>query len=244
LEAAGLDDIGLERDTHEDVTFVDEARGLFVVVDGMGMYGGGVWASRMVREHLDAWIGPDALYPDAPDAPERQMVAWVREVNARVREKAREHLAWTNSGATVVVGWVRGGWLWLTHVGDCRAYLRRDGVLSALTRDHNLANAFLEQGLSPPWAVEQDHFQHIVTRAIGVGEHADVDVSRRLIEPGDELLLCSDGVHRDLDDLALAHALERAGGDPKRACELLREAFLSGPAPDNMAAVVARVVQR
>ncbi|MCW5310932.1 serine/threonine-protein phosphatase, partial [Pseudomonas aeruginosa] len=120
---------------------------------------------------------------------------------------------------------LRGTRYTLAHVGDCRAYLWRDGELLRQTSDH-------------VW--EQPHMQHVLTRALGLDQHLVVDYLEGDLEPGSQWLLVSDGVWATLGDSGIRSILRNAE-EPQRSAEaLVRAAHLAG-SQDNASALLVRV---
>jgi serine/threonine protein phosphatase PrpC len=136
-------------------------------------------------------------------------------------------------GSTVVALLLRHGSVTVGHVGDSRAYLFRDGRLEALTRDHSVQAEMAAAGVAFP-------FRNYVTRALGVDAHR-ADVSTHPLEPGDRLLLCTDGLSETLDEGAIAPllALEDAG----QAAQALVHAAVAAGAQDNVTVAVVRALQ-
>ncbi len=99
----------------------------------------------------------------------------------------------------------------IAHVGDSRAYRLRDGELTRMTYDHSLANHLVERGLLKPEEVASYRRRNVITRAVGVKESVEVDVKIVDIRPGDAFLLCSDGLHGEMDDEEIAADPPRAG---------------------------------
>lgn len=129
--------------------------------------------------------------------------------------------------------------MWIAHVGDSRAYLWRGGRLERLTRDHTMAERLREEGLVgrrqkvPTW-------ESVLWNALGPsGEEAQLEEKHERLEPGDRLLLCSDGLTRHLRDEELAKRLAQRNSSQELCDELVAAANRAG-GEDNVTAVVAR----
>jgi len=170
------------------------------VADGVGGGARGDLASQAVVSH---WVGahvPDqsedvqAFAHNTLTATER----FLEHALVRAGEAGAGH-----SGSMLVGAWLfPSGDVLLAHVGDCRAYLFRLGELLLLTRDHTYGNL----GLTPPPWRRSEH----PARMVGGGMMGPPDVRRMCLQPGDLLLLCSDGLHAPLAYEALANALRNA----------------------------------
>ena len=144
-------------------------------------------------------------------------------------------------GTTLTLAFVSGWKLFVMHAGDSRCYLFRDGELRQLTRDHTFAAELARNGLISAESVRTNRYRHIVTNILG-GDRpgVDVDVQMETLEPGDEILLCSDGLTEMLPSERIA-AILAAEVDPEEACmRLVFEANAEGGC-DNITAIVGRV---
>jgi len=158
-----------------------------------------------------------------------------------------------NLGTTITCAVVHDGELTLAHVGDTRAYLLRDGVLTRLTADHSLVAAMVASGVITPEEAEGHPDSNKVLRSLGSqrelpagyvdGLEAAYGQPTLRLEPDDRLLLCSDGVWGTVPDPEIQVVLTEALNCPIAARALVDRA-LAGGAPDNATAVVARCVQR
>ena len=127
---------------------------------------------------------------------------------------------------------------YIVHIGDSRCYYLRDGVLKQITRDQTMGEVVLDQGLLSEEEVAQRGLDHILTSAIG----AEITPSIGLIdlEPGDTLLLCTDGLTKHVTDDAARDVLD-SGGTAEEACRRLVDAALEDGGSDNVTVVVSRM---
>jgi len=222
---------------------------LLVVADGMGGQGGGDIASRVAVEtvvnHLlncMPWVGRRALKPTV----QRASLSGVRQelATALVEGDATVKTAGAQSstphmGTTLTMALVFGTICYVAHVGDSRAYLFRQGTLSRLTRDHTLAQKLADEAQEP---VDPDsQLNHILWNSLGASEDLpEPEIQKLVVESGDVLLLCSDGLTKHVTDAQIAEALG-AGASPSDSCAQLIERANAGGGTDNITAVVARV---
>jgi protein phosphatase len=94
------------------------------------------------------------------------------------------------------------------HVGDSRAYLFRGGDLRQVTRDHTVAAEYVAMGRITPEEAPTHPHRHKLTRTLGLTRFVDVDVEEVPLEPGDRIVLCSDGLTEMVGDPEIAKALE------------------------------------
>lgn len=174
---------------------------LLVVCDGTGSHVAGGRASalavRTIHEHLkDARSGDDlgAALRTAVEA-----------ANRTIFEAARKNYRLMGMGTTCVAALVTDSVLRVAHVGDSRAYLIRDDVAEALTRDHTMVNLFVDAELLSPEDASTHPEAHVLSRTLGVERQVEVDVGPPTpIAGADRLMLCSDGVHKAIEGDRLA----------------------------------------
>jgi serine/threonine protein phosphatase PrpC len=141
-------------------------------------------------------------------------------------------------GTTVVAALIGADRLWCASVGDSRGYLLRDGRLEQLTTDDSWISTLPVQDPSfdPP---AKHPMRHVLTNVVGAREQVDFTVTERPLISGDLLLLCSDGLHGELDDKTIA-SIMTMDGEPAAIADRLVQATLAGRAADNVTAVVVR----
>ncbi len=142
-------------------------------------------------------------------------------------------------GATIVAARCLDDRLCLAHVGDSRAYLLRKGQFDQLTEDHSFVAEQVRRGILTPEAAGRSKMQNVLTRALGVDHHVDVDVTEELLVEDDIFLLCSDGLFRELSESQIAGVLGESGGAQESADRLVELANQAGGG-DNITAIVLR----
>lgn len=223
--------VGNFRNHNEDSVFSSSASGLWLVADGMGGHNAGEYASEAIAQSLSEVTLTDSL-ADCVDAIEDRLL----EVNQHLREHARSFTEGATVGSTVVVVVARGDVGVVMWAGDSRLYRLRDEKVELLTRDHNPVVELYEQGtVSEEEMLSSD--TNIITRAVGGQRDLHLDVVAFDIREGDTLLLCSDGLYREIDTDTLGGALALP---VEEAVSTLMSRCLSGAARDNISVVVTR----
>jgi protein phosphatase len=235
LEAFGISDKGPVRENNEDRCLVDMALGLAIVADGMGGAACGEIASALTVETVSACLKS----PAEALAPEQLVKEAIREANRRVLARARQEAACDGMGSTIVAAYWTPPRLVIANVGDSRAYLFRGGELSQLSYDQTLANELRRTlHLSDEQIAEYPH-RNVLTMAIGSTDDLAVQTREETLAPGDEILLCSDGLWGAVSDEAIAEIL--AERRPLReTVEKLVETAKTRRSEDNITAVVLR----
>lgn len=212
--------VGRVRAVNEDRLLDRADRGLWAVADGMGGHSAGADAATTVIDALRTLA--DGAGPIDADA----VADTLAHANCIVHDRNRR--AEETSGATAVVALMRGRIATILWAGDSRAYRIRGGIAEPLTRDHSFVQEMVDAGLLAAEAAERHPQANIVTRALGVAATILVDRVDMVMEAGDRLLLCSDGLSRsigprdfasapaavaDIADRCLTRALQRDGSD-------------------------------
>ena len=224
--------------------FADEEGHVFIVADGMGGAAAGEQASALAVATLESFLLNALKWFMHVDGEEHALFAELRaafdHADKAVVDRAREDRRLAGMGTTLTMAYAVGEDLYVVHAGDSRAYLRRKGRLTRITRDDTLVQMMVDGGLISPQDAKVDRRRHVVTNVVGGpdrGVHAAIHKLR--IEPGDVLLLCSDGLSEPVDDARIDGVLA-AAPSTEEACRMLVQQALDGGGPDNITAVVAR----
>lgn len=231
-------DVGRVRSVNQDSVHAEPS--LFVVADGMGGHRGGEVASAVA---VDAMSSPDhAGVTDSVEA----LVERVRLANGAIIEKASRDGDLAGMGTTLCAlailesDWKGGVRIGLVNVGDSRIYRFAEGSLEQVSRDHSLVADLLEQGHLTEAEAEEHPQRNIVTRALGIADHVDVDSWELVARSGEYYLLCSDGLVNEVGDAQIAATMRRLDNPAEVADDLVRQANENG-ARDNVTVVVVRV---
>ncbi|HEY2861188.1 MAG TPA: protein phosphatase 2C domain-containing protein [Terracidiphilus sp.] len=237
-------DRGKKREDNQDhVRHVTTALGeLLIVADGIGGYGGGAIASRMVVDSFETWFG--SLSAETP--PAQAIADAAAHANANIFEAAA-HGDPDNArmGSTVVVALITQGaeglQAWLGHVGDSRAYLCRAGQISRLTHDHSTVQALIDQGAIRPEEAASHPDRSVLLRSVGHTEQCEIEMSVVTLHQDDSLLLCSDGLWGFVAEEAMEQVLGDPGIDAQGAAGALLNLALEAGGLDNIGIELVRV---
>ncbi|MCB1163862.1 serine/threonine-protein phosphatase [bacterium] len=238
LVQAQLSDIGLRRKTNEDALgfFVHEdspPTQLAVICDGVGGNAAGEVASQLAVETVErSFFG--AGNPVDPVAALRRAI---QAANAEIQVQASRDPGLTSMATTCTAVAFRGDSFHVAHVGDCRAYLLRDGEITQLTEDHSLAEEYQRRG--EPLPASQQALANVLTRCLGIEPSVAVDtVGPVRYGAGDVLVLCSDGLTKVVTPPEiLKQATLFAPGEACRALVILAR---ERGGPDNISLQVLR----
>jgi serine/threonine protein phosphatase PrpC len=244
LRAAVRSDTGAVRSHNEDAAYVDTDDGVFMVADGIGGSAAGEVASaiaveivrlalREARDELDGLAGADA---DVRHPGIASVVGdAVRGAHEAIQRVAACEPDKRGMGTTLDVVLVVGDEAFVGHVGDTRSYLIRGGAARQLTRDHTVAALLTQHGIAAG-----PRLPSLLLNAVGIGDGITVDVISVHLEPGDQLLVASDGLH---EYFAAAELAERVSwNDPDLGLRELVHVALDRGGRDNLTGVLVEVV--
>ena len=218
----------------------------FLVADGMGGMAAGDVASRMAICKLiellvdtSDWTLALKRNKDVKTVFER-MTRRFYDIDRTLKQEASSDHTLSGMGTTLTVAGTLGNDLVLGHVGDSRAYLLRGDIFRQLTRDHTLAQMLIDAGVANSDDPAPRSMRHVLTAAIGsLDERIEPQVQRFRLQPGDQLLLCTDGLTEMVDDELIASVLREAPS-AQAACDSLVDLALGAGGTDNITVVLAR----
>lgn len=238
---AALTDAGRVRANNEDALAFDPALGLAILADGMGGYNGGEVASGMAIALLQASFGRWLAHAGASAqsrAVRRALQAGVNEANDAILEAGAANMQLQGMGTTLVVASFGPNRVLAGHIGDSRCYRLRHDKLERLTRDHSLLQEQLDAGAITEEEAAQSPHRNLVTRALGIERHVDLEIHEHSARPGDLYLLCSDGLSEMVSDGQIFTVLLQDRGLSEKATLLVALANENG-GRDNISVVLA-----
>jgi protein phosphatase len=233
-----LTDVGRKRKGNEDCVLVNLEQRLFVVADGMGGHAAGEVASKIAVDSICEFVGltaggeditwPFGLEEDVSLDGNRLKTA-IRYANRKVLDATKERADYEGMATTVAAVLVDGDIANLAHVGDSRVYRFRDSTLTQLTSDHSWVNEQIQSGIITADQARNHPLRNVVTRALGGKADLQVDYQPSNMEPGDVLLICSDGLTTMVPDEDISLFFSETCGDiEKTARRLVDEANARG----------------
>jgi PPM family protein phosphatase len=245
IELANRTDVGCERTQNEDNYCYAEPddddemvrRGrLVVVADGMGGYEGGQIASGLAVEAVRS-----AFLNGSAETPMEALVAGYESAHAAIHDFVLDHPELRGMGTTCTAAVLRNGDLVYGQVGDSRLYLLRKGAIARLTHDQSYVQQMIDDGILTPEDAKTHPNRNVLTSALGSESAVKADFAEAPIplQPGDTLLLCTDGLHGLVsDDEMLATASENS---PTDACRILVDLAKQRGGHDNITVQIVRI---
>ncbi len=230
LDVAQLTDVGRKREHNEDnmayvipkdAQVMARKGALFIVADGMGGHAAGEVASEIAVDTVS-----NAYYQDEnDDVPNSLLPA--------------ENMLRSGMGTTCVAAVLRGNLAYIANVGDSRAYFVRKSRIYQISQDHSWVAEQVRAGLLTEEQARTHAQRNVITRSLGTQPEVEIDVFREVLEEGDTLILCSDGLSGLVNDEDLLRTVDQFV--PQESVYHLVERANENGGPDNITAIVARV---
>lgn len=214
--------------------------GVYVVADGMGGHSAGEVASGTIVSYIAQKAAADISASQT--LLNKDWETWLKETvngaNKAVFDMRKA--AGTDMGSTLVMVLLDGPVAYFAHVGDSRGYIVHDGKLERATTDHSLVQRLVSTGQIQPEEIYTHPQRNVIYRTIGDKAQVEVDTSRRPLQPGDRVMICSDGLWEMVKDEEIQKII--VAHNPQEACKLLIDAANAAGGEDNIAVVIVELV--
>jgi len=243
IVVAGLTHQGMIRkDNQDSYGFIEpespellKNRGrLFIVADGLGGHRGGKVASKMAVDIIGKLyysVDKEPIYPALLHA--------LEVANRSIFETSSKHEELQGMATTCTALVIQQPHLYMAHVGDSRAYLVRGPLIQQISEDHSLVNEQIKAGMITPEEAKHSRYKNIITRSVGFEEQVEVDVVGLDVAPGDQLVLCCDGLTNLVEDEEILETVTAHGLN--RSPELLVGLANDRGGDDNITVIVVKV---
>lgn len=236
IKTAYLTDTGRKRELNEDYVYASEKPvgnlpNLFIVADGMGGHNAGDYASDFTVKTLVEEIensfekNPTIIFQKA-----------IGVANQKLRKIASDDLSKRGMGTTVVAATCMGRYLQVANVGDSRLYVVND-TIKQITTDHSYVEEMIRRGSIQRENARSNPNKNIITRAVGAKNDIQADIYVVELQPGDLLLMCSDGLSNMLEDEEMRMIIKRQRDIVEMAEELVKAANENG-GKDNISVIL------
>jgi protein phosphatase len=242
LRSYAITDIGRKRPINQDYIFASDVAvgnlpNVYVVADGMGGQNGGDTASKVTVETVvreiegycedtqDDTANPDDIFDRA-----------ISIANVSIRERAKMDSTLEGMGTTVVAATVCGSSLHVANVGDSRLYVVGQSI-SQITVDHSFVEEMIKRGVIDRASARNHPDKNKITRAVGACRTVNADFFHVALQPGDVVLICTDGLTNMVEDDMIKHILRGDGSVQEKAGKLIAEANRNGGS-DNVSVIV------
>jgi PPM family protein phosphatase len=234
----GLTDIGRRRKENQDAFLIDDEINLYLVADGLGGLDYGKETAEYVVKELSNSVKEHL---------EKEVIRNIPEMLELEIKKVDEGVRWTigyNSATTIVLVLVYNGDIYVTHVGDSRAYMFKEDKLERLTEDHNVANKYVQLGIITKEEARTHPTQSVLSNSIGMMDENEDEVKVTILKPenGTRILLCTDGLTGILSESDIKKVLTIEPNAETAVNLLIRTANNAG-GTDNITAVLIDIGQ-
>ncbi len=236
MKTFAITDVGQKRSINQDSVYTSELPvgnlpNLFMVADGMGGHQAGDVASRSTIEQIVAHISSDPEHN-----PVKILRSAIEKANEKLLHMAQSDEGLLGMGTTLVAASIVDDCLYVANVGDSRLYLINNGI-TQVTKDHSLVEEMVRSGAIERSEARFHPKKNIITRAIGVKEQVMIDFFDEKLDPGDTVLLCSDGLTNMVDDEEIRILISQQT-DVAGKAETLIDAANQNGGKDNITVVV------
>lgn len=222
-------DIGHFREDNQDrvaYKIINDNELFCVLCDGMGGHNAGEIAATLTVDYVLEHFEEHEEFETETD-----IKIWfhqlIHEANKVVYQKGEENEAYHGMGTTIVLAYVRDDQLYVSHVGDSRAYFYKDQHLEQLTVDDTLVNALLKNGYITKEQAIHHPQKNVLVQAIGVTDLLRVSFLHRKAD-FDDFMLCSDGLYNSLSAEAIGTILSEDLTADQKSGKLISEANIHG----------------
>lgn len=251
VEIAGVTHTGMKRDHNEDSIGTEIEMGLVVLADGMGGYKAGEVASALavntvvseLSEHLEMIAKGDIAIIDGERGYSMESLALeevIKKSNSVIYTTQKHNEECKGMGTTIVSALFYDNRISIAHVGDSRLYRVRSGKLEQLSKDHTLLQELVDRGFYTPEEARTSLNKNLVTRALGVDAHVDVDLQEDIALPNDIYLLCSDGLNDMVEDKDIYLTINEFSDNLQQAAQELIKIANGNGGKDNVSVILIR----
>ncbi|MBR3576577.1 MAG: Stp1/IreP family PP2C-type Ser/Thr phosphatase [Clostridia bacterium] len=230
MEAFGYSMTGTKHSVNQDSFYIDEARGIFIVADGMGGHAAGDVASSSAINAISSNIGEINVssIKNALDI-----------ANKEVFEKSKTSPTLEGMGTTIAMCCLNGNYATIANIGDSRVHIIKNNEISFVTRDHSFVQQMIDDGQLEASEAKKHAMKNIITRALGVAETVTPDFDGITVDVGDAIMICSDGVSNMLDDEVIVHTVLQSSAED--AAKTLCKSALDAGGKDDLTAIVIKL---
>jgi PPM family protein phosphatase len=230
----GLTDKGMVRSANQDAYHIDPDGRFFIVADGMGGHAGGEEASRIAIETAQSYLNEH--WETEPDTKNLLAQALISSNDAIVADQ-EVNVQRADMGTTLVMILFRDDLIWSAHVGDSRLYRLRGEKLDLITEDDTWVARAMKLGQLNAEEAKVHPLRHVLSHCLGRRDLRQINIQTQSINPGDRILLCSDGLTEEVPHDEIAIHLQAETNE--LAAQALIDAAKQHGGSDNITVIIA-----
>jgi protein phosphatase len=250
LQMVSRTDAGMVRSHNEDAVYINPARGLAILADGMGGYNAGEVASGMATTLLGSELEKafQKTEPQRLDAAGKLnahtvLEAEIARANTAIYQAAQSQPQYAGMGTTLVMAVYYDNMMSVAHIGDSRLYRLRGDDFQVITRDHSLLQEQIDSGMITVEEARRSQNKNLVTRALGVDPVVEPEIRDYDTMPGDIYLFCSDGLNDMVEDEEIALTLQALSANLDLAATQLVQTANDSGGRDNISVILVRIAR-
>lgn len=240
MNYGALSDIGKVRKDNEDSFYVSEENdkvNLQLIADGIGGQNHGKFASMMTIQSLVAYMRENIDKYNKKELLENA----VKYANSEIFKFSNKYEDFAGMGSTLIALCLDENKAYITHAGDSRCYMIRNGFISQITVDNSYVEYLLQKGVINTEEAKNHPQKNLITKAIGMENEIEIDLDEIQVNSGDIFLLCSDGLTSMLSDEAILHIVQKKNSNMQTCAEELVKAAKANGGIDNITVILAEV---
>jgi|LFRM01.2.fsa_nt_gb protein phosphatase len=235
MEYGAFSHKGLQRKSNEDYYYIPENEdkpAIMMVADGMGGHNAGERASRLAVEYVVAYFEKNKDNLKYTEELIQAIQDSIEQANEHVLDLSRTEERFSGMGTTLTLVVFDEDRFHVAHIGDSRCYLIRNGIVRQITRDHSLVQELLDHGSITKHEMNIHPKRNVITRALGTEDKLRIDCFEEILQSGDIILLCTDGLINYVDLEKVAADLPQNISMVQLAEMLGKEALAAGGSDD------------
>ncbi len=249
ISSVALTDTGKVREHNEDMISADTDIGLFVLADGMGGYNAGEVASGIAVKTIvnlvrDSVMREDLAARDPETGLTRRSIVLrdaIHRANKIIYHTSRTQPQCEGMGTTIVACLLHDNKISVAHVGDSRLYRLRDNRFEQLTLDHSLLQELVDRGFYSQQEAQRATNKNYVTRALGVEQTVEVEISEDSVQKSDYYMLCSDGLSDMIEDEDIHLTISTFSANLEMVAKQLIQLSNDNGGRDNISVIMAHI---
>ncbi|HHU49756.1 MAG: Stp1/IreP family PP2C-type Ser/Thr phosphatase [Caldicoprobacterales bacterium] len=236
MEYGAFSHKGLQRKSNEDYFYIPDNShdrpAIMIIADGMGGHKAGECASKLAVEHVAAYFEKNRDSLQYTEELIQAIQHSIEQANEQVLDLSRSEERFSGMGTTLTMVVFEKDRFHVAHIGDSRCYLIRDGLVRQITRDHSLVQELLDHGSITKDEMDIHPKKNVITRALGTEDKLRIDCFEEILQAGDIVLLCTDGLINYIDLEKYAADLPKNVSMAQLAEMLGKEALAAGGSDD------------
>lgn len=240
MQIAYQSSTGKVRDKNEDAVGAFKNKSglvLALITDGIGGNNAGEVASQMVVTHMGEAF--EATTISSLDKIETWFENQLTKENTAIIDESNTDSRLHGMGTTIVAALIDGKRSLIANIGDSRGYVYSNGQFTQITEDHSYVNELVKHGDITPDQAKTNPYKNIITKSLGINSDSAADFKPYTAQPGDQIMLCTDGLTNMVDDSDIEKILSM-DDELQSKCDMLITTANENGGLDNITVLLAQ----